>query len=244
MRVHTTAFSNSGISAGPALTASAFGLVAIWEYCGGDLWIINLLAGSNGFTLQNNWWLRDVLHDGLRRASTLAYVLLMIAVWKPRGFLRAATRPQRVEMLVGVTGALLIVNAIKHFSLTSCPWDLAQFGGVAQSVSHWAWGLDDGGPGRCFPSGHASAGYAFFPVALPFLFAPSAAAQQCGRRIFYVVLVFGLICGAAQVLRGAHYPSHVLWTGLICWVVAVINHRMFEHAGKLRTWTVSRTATE
>lgn len=244
MRVHATAFGNSVIYAGPALTAAALGLVAIWEYCGGDLWIINHLAGSNGFTLQNNWWLRVVLHDGLRRASTLAYVLLMIAIWKPRGFLRAATRWQRVEMLVGVTAALLVVNWIKHFSLTSCPWDLAQFGGVAHYVPHWVWGLDDGGPGRCFPSGHASAGFAFFPVALPFLFASSASTQKHGRTVFYAVLVSGLVCGGAQILRGAHFPSHVLWTSLICWMVAVINSRIFEHAGRLRTWAVSRAAAE
>jgi membrane-associated PAP2 superfamily phosphatase len=33
------------------------------------------------------------------------------------------------------------------------------------------------------------------------------------------------------VLRGAHHPSHVLWTGLICWVLAVINHWIFEYCG-------------
>lgn len=232
-----------------ALTAAAcgwigLGLILLWEFSGGDRWVMNALADNRGFALQNNLWLRVVLHDGLRRASTLAYVLLILAIWKPRGFLRAATRLQRVEMLVGVTASLLVVSAIKHFSLTSCPWDLAQFGGVARSVSHWAWGLDDGGPGRCFPSGHASAGFAFFPVALPFLFASSASMRKHGQTVFYAVLVFGLVCGATQILRGAHFPSHVLWTGLICWMVAVINSRIFEHTGKLRTGTVSRAAAE
>lgn len=222
-------------SAAMAITWFWLGFIVLWEWSGGDRQVINHFADSRGFALQNDWWLRAVLHDGLRWVSTLAYVALIVALWKPFGFLRATTRLQRVEILVGVTAALLAVSWVKNFSLTSCPWDLAQFGGAARYVSHWAWGLGDGGPGRCFPSGHASAGYAFFPVALPFLFASSAALQQRGRRIFYAVLLFGLICGAAQVLRGAHYPSHVLWTGLICWVVAVINHRMFEYAGKVTT---------
>lgn len=233
----------------PALTTAArswigLGIILLWEFSGGDRWVMNALAGSDGFALQNNLWLRVVLHDGLRRASTLAYVLLILAIWKPRGFLRAATRRQRVEMLVGVTASLLVVSTIKHLSLTSCPWDLAQFGGVAHYVPHWIWGLDDGGPGRCFPSGHASAGFAFFPVALPLLFASSASTRKHGRTVFYTVLVSGLVCGGAQILRGAHFPSHVLWTGLICWMVAVINSRMFEHAGRLRTWAVSRATAE
>lgn len=238
MSTRTAVLSESGASAGPALTTAilsgiGISLILIWEYSGSDRWVMNQLADSRGFALQNNWWLRVVLHDGLRWVSTLAYAALIIAVWKPYWFLRAATRLQLVEMLVGVTAALLAVNSIKNSSLTSCPWDLAQFGGIARYVSHWAWGLADGGPGRCFPSGHASAGYAFFPVALPFLFASSAATHQRGRRIIYAVLVFGLICGAAQVLRGAHYPSHALWTGLICWVVALINHLIFKYTGKV-----------
>ena len=136
-------------------------------------------------------------------------------------------------MLVGVTVALLVINRIKFYSLTSCPWDLVQFGGVATYVSHWSWGVGDGGPGRCFPGGHASAGFAFFALAMPGLFSDSPAARQTGKRLFVAVFLFGLICGASQVLRGAHYPSHGLWTGLICWVVAAVNHWMFGYAGKV-----------
>lgn len=237
MKVRATIIRKPGIpvrslSTAVAITCVWLCFILLWEWTGGDLSISYYLADSRGFTLQNNWWLRVVLHDGMRWVSTLVYAGLVIAIWKPCGLLRSTTQRQRVEMLVGVTAALLIINWIKNSSLTSCPWDLTQFGGTAHYVSHWAWGLADGGPGRCFPSGHASAGYAFFPVALPFLFASSAAVQQRGMRIFYAVLLFGLICGLAQVLRGAHYPSHVLWTGLICWVVAVVNHRLFRYSGK------------
>jgi membrane-associated PAP2 superfamily phosphatase len=114
-----------------------------------------------------------------------------------------------------------------RLSLTSCLWDLADFGRMAQSVSHWAWGHGDGSAGRCFPSGHASAGYAFLALAVPGLLSASALMQQNGRRIFFAVFLFGLVCGATQVLRGAHYPGHVLWTGLICWTVALANHLAF-----------------
>lgn len=217
----------------PLLVAAAWlCFIVIWEWCGADRWAMSRLADSHGFALQNNWWLKAVFHDGLRWISTLAYAALVFSLWKPFGYLRATSSLQRIEMLVGVTVALLVINRIKFYSLTSCPWDLAQFGGVATYVSHWSWGVGDGGPGRCFPGGHASAGYAFFALAMPGLFSDSPAARQTGKRLFVAVFLFGLICGASQVLRGAHYPSHGLWTGLICWVVATVNHWMFGYGGK------------
>ena len=126
----------------PLLVAAAWlCFIVIWEWCGADRWAMSRLADSHGFALQNNWWLKAVFHDGLRWISTLAYAALVFSLWKPFGYLRATSSLQRIEMLVGVTIALLVINRIKFYSLTSCPWDLAQFGGVATYVSHWSWGL-------------------------------------------------------------------------------------------------------
>ena len=237
MDTHATTVNRStkathSISAPRLITGLWLACIVLWEWAGADRWIMNLLADSRGFAWRHDWWLNVVLHDGLHRVSVLCYLLLIIAIWQPLGFMRAASRLQRVEMLIGVTASLLAISSIKHFSLTSCPWDLAEFGGMARYVSHWAWGLGDGGPGRCFPSGHASAGFAFLALALPGLLSASALMQQNGRGIFYLAFLFGLVCGVAQVLRGAHYPSHVLWTGLICWIVALVNHRAFTIAGR------------
>ena len=228
----TAGATNPQIATSLLVTGAWLGFIVIWEWCGTDRWAMLRLADSHGFALQNNWWLKAVFHDGLRWISTLAYAALVFSLWKPFGVLRATSSLQRIEMLVGVTVALLVINRIKFYSLTSCPWDLAQFGGVATYVSHWSWGVGDGGPGRCFPGGHASAGYSFFALAMPGLFSDSPAARQTGKRLFVAVFLFGLICGASQVLRGAHYPSHGLWTGLICWVVVAVNHWMFGYAGK------------
>lgn len=211
-----------------ALAGLAF--ILLWEALGADLRVMAWFADGHGFTLRHDWWLRILLHDGLRYASAAAYVAVGVALWKPFGFLRAWTPRQRLESFVGVTASLLAVSAMKSASLTSCPWDLGQFGGTAQFVSHWAWGLGDSGPGRCFPSGHASAGYGFFALAVPGLAAGTAAARRHGWRLFWIVFFAGLLCGMTQVLRGAHYPSHVLWTGFICWSVAMLNHHLFRHA--------------
>jgi membrane-associated PAP2 superfamily phosphatase len=113
--------------------------------------------------------------------------------------------------------AVVAVPAIKRFSLTSCPWDLAQFGGVAQYVSHWRFGVADGGGGHCFPSGHAVAAFGFF--GLYFLWRGHDARKA--RLWLAAVLVVGLLFGTAQLARGAHYPSHTLWSAWLCWVICV-----------------------
>jgi membrane-associated PAP2 superfamily phosphatase len=91
-----------------------------------------------------------------------------------------------------------------------------QFGGHASWVSHWAWGVRDGGPGHCFPAGHASAAFAF--VSGYFVLRSVSPAQARGWLVGS--LLAGLLLGAAQQLRGAHFMSHTLWTGWFCWTTA------------------------
>lgn len=211
-----------------AVTSACIVLLLAWEWLGADLPVMQLLGDARGFPLRENRWLATVFHEGLRNLSVLAFIALALAVWKPFGFLRRHTRRERLQMLIGVSFSLILVSALKHNSLTSCPWDLQQFGGVARHVPHWLWAVAGGGPGRCFPSGHASSGFAYFAVALPGLLSANGEGRRRGRRILAVVLLLGAVCGITQVLRGAHYPSHVMWTALLCWSAALLNHRLFS----------------
>jgi len=142
-------------------TAWLLGLLALtllWDASGLDLAVMQAIGSPQGFALRDNWLLSAVLHDGLRHAMTGAWLLLIVwALWP------GLRLPRRERWLVVALASLslLAVNLIKNASLTSCPWDLRTFGGTAGHVSHWARGLADGGPGRCFPGGHASSGFAF-----------------------------------------------------------------------------------
>ena len=206
-------------------TAWLFGLLALtllWDASGLDLPVMHLIGTPQGFALRDTWLLSAVLHDGLRHAMTGAWLLLIVwALWPG---LRLPRRERWwVVALVGLS--LLAVNLVKNASLTSCPWDLRTFGGTAEHVSHWAWGLADGGPGRCFPGGHASSGFAFVALSLPWLLAPAGAMarqREVGRRWLAAALFIGLLAGAVQTVRGAHFPSHTLWTLLICGGVSLV----------------------
>jgi membrane-associated PAP2 superfamily phosphatase len=93
---------------------------------------------------------------------------------------------------------------------------LQEFGGAASYVSHWAWGVRDGGTGGCFPAGHASAGFAFVGG----FFAFRQALPKTARRWLAGAMAAGLVFGLAQQVRGAHCMSHTFWTAWLCWTVA------------------------
>ena len=53
-------------------------------------------------------------------------------------------------------------------------------------------------------------------AATPWLRATSPVARRLGWSMLWGSVLLGLVFGVAQTLRGAHYPSHTLWTALIC----------------------------
>lgn len=194
------------------------------DFSGADMGIMQILADSNGFKLRDNWWLETILHTRAKQLAIVFYLVLVVMVWWPSKVLRQRSRWQRSEIVVGITLALITISTLKSLSLTSCPWELQAFGGQATHVSHWLYLTADGGSGRCFPGGHVSSAFAFLALALPWLASDSASQRQTGLRILLIVLGTGLLLGITQTLRGAHFPSHTLWTGFICWSVVLTNH--------------------
>ncbi len=171
---------------------------------------------SRGFVLRNHWLLDAVLHDGARKLVWLLELALCVGVWWPWGPLHRIGPTARVQLAVTGLLAASAVSLVKSVSVTSCPWDLQVFGGIAQHLSHWQ-ALPDGGPGRCFPAGHASAGFGF----LGGYFAFRDSAPAVARFWLPGALGAGLVLGLAQQWRGAHFLSHTLWSGWLCWMVAL-----------------------
>ena len=198
------------------LTSLLLLLLLAWDASGWDMWLAHLTGGYNGFPLRDNWWLTHAFHDGARRAAWMLVLGLCLAVWWPIGPFIRLSSSRRLQLAVTTLTAVFAISTFKLFSTTSCPWDLGDFGGAARWLSHWT-PLADGGPGHCFPAGHASSGLAFFGG----YFAFKLSAPRLARLWLLCTLVAGLILGVAQQLRGAHFMSHTLWTGWICWVIAL-----------------------
>lgn len=64
---------------------------------------------------------------------------------------------------------------------------------------------------------------AFAFLGLYFLWRPYR--LQLARALALAVCAVGLLFGYAQLLRGAHYPSHTLWTAWLCWTGFVLAAR-------------------
>jgi membrane-associated PAP2 superfamily phosphatase len=197
-------------------TAFLLAGVLVWDLSGLDLHAVRLIAGPDGFAAQNSAWASAFLHSGGRWAAwLLAAALAVVALRTPKVLRGAPGRHERLGWLGVMLVCSLAVPALKRLSATSCPWDLAEFGGMASYVSHWQWAVADGGPGHCFPAGHPVAAYAFF--GMYFLWRGHDASRA--RAWLLAVLGFGALFGIGQLMRGAHYPSHTVWSAWICWAI-------------------------
>ena len=191
------------------------GLLA-WDASGLDLALVQAVGTPEGFAWRDAWWTSSVLHDGGRLLGWLTLAALVVNIWRP--WRKGPSRRERVAWVLITLAGLLLAPALKRVSATSCPWDLLAFGGVATYVSHWQFGATDGGPGHCFPSGHAVAAFAFFSG----WFALRPHAPRAARWWLAGVLGLGLLFGGGQMLRGAHYASHTMWSAWICWTACAL----------------------
>jgi membrane-associated PAP2 superfamily phosphatase len=196
---------------------AAIGLVLLlaWESSGLDLVLTRHYGSASGFAWRDAWLTRALLHDGGRAVAGVLIALLLADAWQP--LLRGPSRSERFFWVSMTLLCLLLVPTLKRVADSSCPWDLAEFGGVAHYVPHWKLGERDGGPGHCFPSGHAVAAFALLAPA----FAWRGHRPRLARGWLLAVCAAGLLFGWAQLARGAHFASHTLWSAWLCWVVCV-----------------------
>lgn len=206
-------------------TLAALILILVWDLLGLDLALARRFGTSTGFPLRDHWLWSSVLHQGARRVAWTLQLILILSIWWPVGFLRLLTRRERVHLTIATLMTVLIIWIAKSTSQTSCPWELAEFGGPAIYISHWAWGTADGGIGKCFPAGHASAAFSF----LAGYFWLREKSPRAAAVWLAITLLAGAVIGFAQQIRGAHYVSHTLWTAWLCWVIAGLLYALLEH---------------
>lgn len=199
--------------------------VFLIDLTGIDLAVAHWYGNSAGFAWKDHALLTQVFHVGIRRVCVFIALYCILAIWLPLGPWRKLTRQDRVWLACNIWLCAIVVAAVKSASQTSCPWDLAEFGDKAQYVWHfssqlkWQVGISvDGGPGKCFPSGHASSFFSF----LPLVWVVHRYNTRPAWQTLAALCAFGLTMAWVQVMRGAHYPSHLLWTMWLCWALGTI----------------------
>ena len=140
--------------------------------------------------------------------------------WQKEG---ADAQQEKISALRNAVQAYPVIPLLKARSLTSCPWDLIEFGGKAQYVSHWLRGVTDGGPGRCFPSGHASVLAYTMPLWVA-LIGFVAFGQRLTGRLLAAILIGAAAVAALMAPNFVSYakaPLGLFW-GLFagfCWAI-------------------------
>jgi membrane-associated PAP2 superfamily phosphatase/two-component sensor histidine kinase len=182
------------------------------------------------FPLRKFWLFKTVLHEGgkwlvLIITSALAALVLVDLVvkrWRP-------WRGPAAYLVVCVATTSGIVGWLKAVTNRYPPWDLDRFGGKVPFTPLFESTPEPFTSGHGFPAGHASAAFAW--VALYFL------ARAFGIRRPVLWLAPGLLLGSSfawvQHVRGAHFPSHNLWTLAIAWMVALSVAAIFTARGWL-----------
>lgn len=176
-------------------------------------------ADQHHFLLKHNFFLERVMHDDWKWLMVVIALGSLITSLVANRFSRL--RAYKRSFLWAFVGMLLSTSAVavfKHYDQHGCPWDLAIYGGDLPLLGLFE-SLPKGvSPGHCFPAGHASGGFSL----MSFYFAFMHSQPDLARNLLQIGVVMGVLMGMVQVMRGAHFLSHVLWSGWLVWAVLLM----------------------
>lgn len=178
---------------------------------------------TKNFPANSHWFFTIFVHEVMKIAVIVlgsgAFFLFLGGFARPG--LAKWRRPALLVVLCVAAGPAL-VGWLKSISPRHCPWDLELYGGSEPWARLWDPLPAGSRPGKCFPSGHASGGFAL--ASLYFALRPSDPALA--RKTLWFALSYGMSMGLARCAMGAHFPSHVLASLLVAWTVCVLWARL------------------
>ncbi|WP_446323963.1 phosphatase PAP2 family protein [Acinetobacter sp. 1207_04] len=169
------------------------------------------------FTERNNWYLVHLNHKVFKQLLIAVYLSFFV-LWLA-SFKLEKLRPQRwlygYMFVVSILSTALI-GILKSQSAHACPWDMTE-----KTATGFIWNFT-ATHGHCFPGGHASTGFALITGFFVFRLV------QPKRAWFYLIagLLLGFMMGWGQMMRGAHFLSHNLWTG---WIILCFNTALYAY---------------
>lgn len=188
-------------------------------------------VSGGGFLLRDDPVWKGFLHDGLKRVSVILWLVLLGLAIKARLQGNRARYEPLVFVLVTSALAVCLNSLLRSFSLHSCPWNLREFGGQADYFRLLMTTPANPGPGQCLPSGHASVAFMWLPA----VYASFRWRPQWSWWMALAVLVFGVLCGLAQIVRGAHFLTHILVSAAVCGGVSSVAYYLPD----IRRWSIN-----
>ncbi|AXX97008.1 phosphatase PAP2 family protein [Profundibacter amoris] len=179
------------------------------------------------FFYRNGAWLVDsaqpvirfLFYDAPKKLLVLYAILILLAL--VLSFVLKPMRRFRTRNNLFILLCLLLVPAVvglgKKETHVHCPYQLQEFGGEVPYVTLFEANKYEA-PGRCFPAGHASGGFALL------LFVLIAATRRQQMAALSGAMALGWAMGGYQMVNGRHFLSHTLTTILLAWIVILLVH--------------------
>lgn len=179
-----------------------------------DMYLIQPWVGTFGdFALKGDWYLAKLNHTYVKKVLTLVYIsffLLWIASFKVEKL--KANRWKYCYMFWVSMLCTCVIGLIKANAAHACPWAM-----TTATTTGFTWDFS-ATAGHCFPGGHASTGFALVTGYFVYRL------DEQKRAWFYLFagILLGFAMGWAQMMRGAHFLSHNLWTAWICFAINLV----------------------
>jgi membrane-associated PAP2 superfamily phosphatase len=194
---------------------------------------------GSGFIGRHSFWLEDILHDRAKQVvialGIVAIALFLISLVARR--LRSSRR-YLGYLVLSLVLSTSVVTPLKALTAVHCPWSLTEFGGTEQFSSLLEKRAPTEKPGRCWPGGHASAGFSL----LSLFFFLRDRRPRAARIALAIALGAGSVFSVGRMMQGAHFLSHNLWTLLIDWTICLLCYRWILYRRAVDTennWSVS-----
>lgn len=156
--------------------------------------IKNLIMAAAIFCLL--WLLASIKYKNLRRNNKPCWIMLLSIIFVPA-----------------------IVASAKYITNVYCPYQLNLYNGLypfVRILENYPADFIQPKPGRCFPAGHATAGFAF--MALYYCF--TTRWKRCLGLTLGLAL--GWTAGIYQMFRGQHFLSHTLFSMVAAFMVIML----------------------
>lgn len=188
-----------------------------------DMAIARWFFSDGAFVAQSDPFFRFVLHQAMKRPAIMVAGAALLTALASRLIFREPSQKalsrvlfeRSLYILIVLLLSLQIITTLKATTGVHCPWSIVEFGGSAQ-VTDPTFGWIKV-PGRCWPGGHASSGFALFAL----YFAFRDARPRLARGLFVAAFVLGCVCAGARMMQGAHFLSHNIATFVIDWLLAL-----------------------
>lgn len=174
---------------------------------------------THTFPLRYTFFFDTVLHHWAKYVVILATCMVVAALlltWVIPALAR--WRATLLFLALAMVLAPLTVSLLKLVTDRPCPWDFVEFGGLEPYTHLLEFRGQAHARGLCFPAGHAATGFTL----MAFFFACHRERQHTlARSALLAGILAGVLLGIGRIAQGAHFMSHVLWSGLVCWLVMV-----------------------